>query len=328
MHPAVALPTLDARGQFIGTPDSRRNRDVALGCLFCGGQELRIPYPEQLPWLAQCTVCGLRLVDPQPSDNELGEIYNGDYYATFGFDETSKDAYRQIKQATFARLLRLAQPFVGRTRRLLDVGSGVGDLLVVARNRGWEAIGIEPNLHGAALAEATAPSATITDSIESYTGEDDSFELVTCLDVIEHLRRPDLALVNISRLLAPRGILMITTPDVGSLAERALGATWPHYHLDHLWYFSRSTLRRLLEHAGLEIVVHRQCWKTFNLRYVLGILAAHSHTGLLHRCAAALKCRLPGWLFRLPLPMMPEGQLILARKVSDSTADYHTERLR
>lgn len=250
---------------------------------------------------------------PQPTDEELSRIYDKQYYAKFGFNDATEHALREMKQASFARFLDLVTARLnGDSRRLLDVGSGVGDMLAVARRKAWYAVGLEPNLHGAIIAERVAPGATLTEPIESYRCNEGRFDVVTCLDVIEHLRCPDLALRTVSQCLAPGGIVLISTPDVGSIGATLLHNSWPHYHRDHLWYFNRRTLRRLVEAAGFEVVLQHQSWKTFNLRYVLAILATHSHTGLLHRVAMAVKDSLPHWLLNRLWPSMPEGQLVLA----------------
>lgn len=283
-------------------------------CLVCANEGWNSHLSARLPWLTRCPECGLIAVNPQPLDDELAEIYGEGYYGTFGFEADEDHGYRSIKQSTVKRFLQMAEQFICCRGRLIDVGSAVGDVLKVGSQRGWEVRGVEPNCYGAEAAEAVVPGATFVGSFEQFPIEDGPFTLVTCLDVLEHLRRPDKAIEKMHALLAPNGVLALTVPDVSSLLAKVLGSRWPHYHRDHMWYFNRRTLRRLVENRGFEVVFQGSAWKTFNLRYVLGILAANPGTGVLCQIAKAIKARLPRPLLNLHSPAIPEGQLLIARK--------------
>ena len=140
--------------------------------------------------MKRCRQCGLTQARPQPSDEELARVYDADYYKTFGFDPLCAARYRTMKQATFDRLLEVAERHF-RVGHLLDVGSALGDLLVAGLRRGWEVSGAEPIPFAVRGAEEVAPGATFEGSLEAMSPSDESFDLVTCIDVIEHLRRPD-----------------------------------------------------------------------------------------------------------------------------------------
>jgi hypothetical protein len=86
-----------------------------------------------------------------------------------------------------------------------------------------------------------------------------------------------------------------------------------HYHRDHLWYFSRHTLVRFVEAAGLEIVACGAERKVFNLNYLLEILARNRNWPMISRMAAAgLRC-LPS-AARGRLFSIREGLLLIARR--------------
>jgi SAM-dependent methyltransferase len=260
----------------------------------------------------RCAVCGLRFANPQPSDEELDAIYDAGYYSAFGFDTGGGLAYRHMKRARFDRLLECVEAYCA-PHRLLDVGSGLGDLLSVATRRGWEAIGVEPNPFAAQIAEQFVAATTLCASIEQACLRQESFDVVTCADVLEHLRRPDRMLREAARLLRPGGLTLITTVDVESRTARALRQRWPHYHRDHLWYFSRATLRRLVTASGFDVLVCCRAKKVFALRYILEILAHATNLRIARRIArlALRSCprRLLDCLFT-----MREGILLIARK--------------
>jgi hypothetical protein len=73
-------------------------------------------------------------------------------------------------------------------------------------------------------------------------------------DTIEHLVRPDAYVAHIAKLIAPDGFLFISTGDIDSLVARRQGRRWRLIHPPtHLFYFSRSTVTRLLERHGFAV---------------------------------------------------------------------------
>lgn len=279
-------------------------------CILCGSNDFQTVLPVALPWVQECRDCGLQFAHPQPSDAELAEIYDADYFGTFGFGEDD-EAYRELKQAGAERMLGLAQRHFA-IGRLLDVGSALGDLLFAARRRGWEAIGVEPTAFAVQECEKLAPGRVVEGSIEDYWPEDGLFDVITCNDVLEHLRRPDAALRKFRRLLRPGGGLIVTTIDVHSLPARLLGRRWVHYHRDHLWYFSRRVLARLARAAGLEVIACERARKLYHLNYVLAILERSPNFSLLAQAARLARRSLPYTLRRNTF-LLREGLLLVAR---------------
>src|SRR5688572_5946926 len=119
-------PRMD--GSVAGPSPGTRTR-TASRCPICDHGERRARFPATaLSWVVECESCGLCYAGDQPSDVELQAIYDEHYYEQFGFVEGphANDAgLARTKKATFASILRAAQPYLpttGSTRKLLDVG--------------------------------------------------------------------------------------------------------------------------------------------------------------------------------------------------------------
>ena len=95
-------------------------------------------------------------------------------------------------------------------------------------------------------------------------------------DVIEHLPRPGEALERIAALLAPRGVAWFALPDAGSHVARALGRRWWSVIPTHVQYFTRSSIGKLLERHGWELLEIRTAPKAFSVRYYLERVGGYS----------------------------------------------------
>jgi len=83
---------------------------------------------------------------------------------------------------------------------------------------------------------------------------DESFDVITMWDVIEHLTDPLRDLRESHRLLRKGGLICIHTMNIESPLARLMGPRWPWLMEMHLYYFSRRTLGEMLRKAGFTVV--------------------------------------------------------------------------
>jgi 2-polyprenyl-3-methyl-5-hydroxy-6-metoxy-1,4-benzoquinol methylase len=136
---------------------------------------------------------------------------------------------------------------------LFDVGCFDGGLLDIAAEGRWETWGIDYQGSAVEIARDKHPGQIAVGPLESYEPPRQDFDVVTAIGLIEHLRQPD-ALARFARAtLRPGGMLVVQTPDGGSLPAQLLGRYWPPIAPpEHIWYFNRANLTRLLAGAGFE----------------------------------------------------------------------------
>lgn len=198
--------------------------------------------------IVRCTQCGLVYANPRPQSQDVLQIY-----------EAVKDPLYVEERAgrvlTFEHHLRPMEHFTGTAngRRLLDVGAYTGVFVDIAARHGWDAWGIEPSLWAVDLARQEGLQ-MVGGTLEDSTFEDSSFDVVTMWDVIEHVANPMATMHAAYRVLKPGGFLVVHTMDLGSPFARLMGKRWPWFMEMHLFYFTRRTMRLMLEKAHFEVV--------------------------------------------------------------------------
>jgi 2-polyprenyl-3-methyl-5-hydroxy-6-metoxy-1,4-benzoquinol methylase len=168
-------------------------------------------------------------------------------------------------------------------RTLLDIGAAAGLLVKLARDQGLDAQGVEPSrdlvaaaarLHDVELIQGTVPH-------ERLRGV--RFDIVFLADVIEHVPDPVTLLRDARDLVAPGGVLVVVTPDVGSLARRFLGKRWWHFRLAHVGYFDASSLAEACARAGLSVVSRFRAKWFFRVSYLAERLLRYLPMGAAER---------------------------------------------
>jgi len=186
----------------------------------------------------KCTGCGLAT-----RGGDEGPPSYHDYFPSL--TQTLPPLTRKRYEVLLARLGERR-----RTGRFLDVGCGGGFLVETARDLGWTAEGTEVSaaaadfgrgrgltIHVGVLADAKLPAG--------------AFDVITMMEVVEHVPSPVALIAECAALLRPGGALYLTTPNWASLSRRVLGARWSAIGRDHVVYFTPRHMRRALRAAGL-----------------------------------------------------------------------------
>jgi SAM-dependent methyltransferase len=223
-------------------------------CEVCGARAPEPLYEVDGYPIVRCGVCGLVHVGGEVSAEELVELYGEAYwedegvtgYGGYGDAEASK---RHHFESLLDQLAAARPP-----GDLLEVGSAYGYFLDEARRRGWRVRGIEPSDHARAQARERFGLDVVESALADLPPEPESQDAIVMWDVIEHLPDPRRTLEAAHSRLRPGGVLALSTGDIGSAAARIQGRDWslmtPPWHQ---FYFSRSTIRRLLESLGFRV---------------------------------------------------------------------------
>jgi len=134
--------------------------------------------------------------------------------------------------------------------RLLDVGCGSGDWLLMMRDLGWKVVGSDFDQQAVKVGAERGLDISLG-SLEEQSYPDNSFDAVTLSHVIEHVPAPLETLQECFRILKPGGKIVLLTPNGQSLSHRVFKADWRGLEPPrHLHIFSLGSMDRLLAQAG------------------------------------------------------------------------------
>ncbi|MGM4906234.1 class I SAM-dependent methyltransferase [Tardiphaga sp. 866_E4_N2_1] len=166
-------------------------------------------------------------------------------------------------------LLKAILPLAPKGRqklKLLDVGAGSGILVEAARAFDVDSEGIEPSDWLATSAQRLG--LPVQKGILPDSRLQGPFDIITVVDVIEHVEDPAALLRTVGDILAQDGVLAIVTPDASSLAARMMGWRWWHYRTAHIGYFNFFNLQRLCSSLGFETVKRKRPGWYFTVGYL------------------------------------------------------------
>jgi SAM-dependent methyltransferase len=288
----------------------------AVVCIVCAGKKIHYDFSIEKFRVEECTNCGLMRLNPQPTDQELAEIYGPNYFAFSGDAEGQAHA-SALKSRTADYYLDLLEDYCRKplTGSLLEVGSGHGDFLGRAAARGLAVTGIEYSAHSVQVASKKLGdrARVICGEIGQLLQSDERYDFIVFADVLEHVRDPHLFLQNVHALLKDSGIAIAIVPSLDSTSAKLMKSKWIEFKPEHLWYFSTNTCARLLYSENFGGVKSRPAKKSLSFDYV----AEHFEHYPVQPYSAIVKFFkriIPRMLLRVPIRVTASGIVMFAQK--------------
>lgn len=196
--------------------------------------------------LSRCTTCGVIFTTDQANSGVVKELYDH-YYDHAQFKMPA------VVAASLDRLVGSLAKY-RQTGRWLDIGYGEGGLLTIAQRCGWSCFGSEISPRALAYGQRQGWVVTADPSADrSFQAQ--GFDVITMVEILEHVPAPDYLLGTVAHLLRPGGIFYLTTPNAESLNRRILGADWSVFSPpEHLVIWTARGLCKTMARNGLKPV--------------------------------------------------------------------------
>jgi len=242
-------------------PDWSKIQLFTRGCPICEALNSSIMNRVDGPELAYCNKCELWYLPSVPEECDLGKIYTN-YWSIFRPQVMDLENATQMQinaqdygnDARIRRLTALMGNLTGK--KLLDIGCGMGQFLLLAKNAGAEVFGHDISKEAVQFVESHFGIKVFDCQIKDIIKTTGTFDIIVMNDVIEHLIYPLQVLSDIRDVLSENGMLLIHTPNGGQAKYRlSEPISWTGFNVDleHLQYFSACTVAQFSTKLGFII---------------------------------------------------------------------------
>lgn len=218
-----------------------------LACPVCSTTDVRSAFADV--W--RCAGCSVLFRSPRPTQNAIARSYDE------GTNYEHWQQHRELRERMWQRRLRLVMQFKQRGS-LLDIGTGDGHFLDVARRAGFETHATEISRTGAGAAVQRGHHLHVG-QLSDLELPAKSFDIITMWHVLEHVPDPGATLQRVHRLLRENGILALAVPNESNaitrwrLRLRRSSSPFPAFSWGnevHLTHFQPATLARAIRCSG------------------------------------------------------------------------------
>lgn len=224
---------------------SQQAGDLGCDCPACGSDRHQVLGHKGNHKLSKCLHCRSIFLVIAEESGVSKELYDH-YYDQARFDIPSATA------ASYERLGISFAPFrsVGRW---LDIGYGEGGLLKSVESQGWRCYGTELSPRALKYGERCGWTVSAHAKADPRFPQH-GFDVVTMIEVLEHVSDPDKLLQDATHWLRPGGLLYLTTPNAESLNSRWLGLEWSIFSPpEHITIWTAQGVSDALTRVGFQL---------------------------------------------------------------------------
>jgi len=238
---------------------SRKSEFVKIDCPACGGKKSVFYFDKSGFDYFQCLDCQTVFLNSRPSQEVIHDFYsiskNYSFWNKYIFPASEKVRKEKIFIPRVDKVLEFCKKYSVGTGVLLEVGAGFGTFCEEVKNRNVfkRVIAVEPTPD---LAETCRQKGleVLNQSVEKLSLDENSVDLISCFEVVEHLFNPRVFLENCKRYLKKGGFFVLSCPNFlgfDIITLRELSDSVDHEHLN---YFNPGSLSTLLENIGFEVI--------------------------------------------------------------------------
>ena len=200
-----------------------------------------------------CQGCNYYFIDPQPKPDAMRRFYNE--HPILSVQDSFNDALASYRQAG-GRWAKISEVLPRTGGAYLDFGCNIGLMLHQNRDRFSSVYGVEINAEAAAFAASELAINTISPSLDAVPAGV-RFNLISLIDVIEHVPDPGALIVSLRNRLTDDGLIFMRLPVIdGLLFSPTAPERWKFVYAPyHLSMFSVKALQALAKNAGLSCTI-------------------------------------------------------------------------
>ena len=229
-------------------------------CLSCRYDEFLAFGEKHGNSFSECRNCGLVFVNPRATNENLLHYYatseHYQFYRDYIFPQSKEVRNTRIHHPRAQKLLKQIWAARGRIEpiKILDFGAGDGGfcraLSTIYEAKGW----VPSDYIYAFDPGVNQQEPSCFSRISRWEDLAPGFELVTAIEVLEHVADPNDCLRDIRYVLTGDGYFYLTVPNLDSLVLRGSGLRGRFFNNEHITYFNRTSLVCLLNKSFFRVI--------------------------------------------------------------------------
>ncbi|TSC56132.1 MAG: type 12 methyltransferase [Parcubacteria group bacterium Greene0416_79] len=203
-----------------------------------------------------CERCGfvfLRPLKKSAKDFYEKKFYRKSYGPVYSKSSTPREIF-EMYYPFQKDIVQKIEPILRKDMKVLDVGCSTGHFLAALKGKVAARVGIELSKKEASFANRHRGFKVYDKPMEELALPEGPFDLITALQVLEHVEHPLQFLLKLKKNLKPEGYLYLELPNLNDPLlsyYKVAGYADFYYREPHLSYFTKKTLSMLLKKAGL-----------------------------------------------------------------------------
>jgi SAM-dependent methyltransferase len=198
----------------------------------------------------RCFECTHSYLSPILSNELITHYYhilNSEYYdqSKFVTDPRAKE------NIYYAKMIKEYVP----KGNILEIGSGFGFLLNELNNEGFNVYGVEPSPYASSYAKRVFGLNILNGFLSEDSFENDYFDCIILMDVLEHLDNPNNLFKIINLKLKQGGIVYCLTGNIDAIYPKILKKRWWYISsLEHISFFNKNSIKTLMENNNMQVI--------------------------------------------------------------------------
>jgi len=233
-------------------------KNVKKNCILCGSTNRTVLYSMNEWKVYKCIECNLGVLDPQPDNEALANLYQQEYFQSHYNNELipgSPEIKKRLLQEKHR--LRFFQKFK-KKGNVLDIGCGRGYFLLACRQQGYNVEGIDVSADVASYVRSNLKIKVHVGEVSNVKLSERTFDIITLWHSLEHTSDPNLYIQNARKWLKDDGILVVDVPNYAGHDAKMNWQNWPNWDLPHhIYHFTKDSLTFLLRKHGFAVISNK-----------------------------------------------------------------------
>ncbi|HDY88948.1 MAG TPA: methyltransferase domain-containing protein [bacterium] len=199
--------------------------------------------------IVRCLSCGLAYLNPRPVPEEIYKLYEEGYYTgkidkEIGYAGHSGSIHEIKYYCPYGFDILLEETKLNN-KRVLDIGCSFGKFVYWMRKAGANAVGIDISEESTAWGRKKLSLDLRKETLESLDEQDSSFDVITMIDIIEHIVDLDGFMSKLSSLIKPGGLVFVQTPNFESYEKWHKQWRYLYTGLEHILFFDSTSIDKI-----------------------------------------------------------------------------------